>query len=203
MKTFGFSWGIIPFVVLFIACQQQKEIPRKPSDRETAFNTFLKRQRIVDLPLYINTESVSEEGTTSTLESNSDTLFFGSDLYTGSRVFGLYRDTSRFYLFIILQAAEDYIPSIITFDKRGNKISSTSLLVSGCGGGCGYSCSANAKIDSELKFWAGDSVLSFECDSLGKEVPGTREHYVEYITGYVDPKGKIYQTAVIKKDWND
>ncbi len=184
---------LFSILIHFSCANSNKSIVYNPNtiSKTTAFQKLLKRQGFVEIPSY-NLAGLAEDKNLQPLISDeSDSMFFKKDYMPMGKIYGVYKDTSQFFLFITFYAAENYIPAIETFDKNGNRISSEQLLVNGCGAGCGYYCTMTAEISKDLSFIAKDSVLFYECDSLAKETPGTREHYVEYFTGKIDNTGRI------------
>jgi hypothetical protein len=188
---------IMAFAVTLFDCSNSE----KPvlSIKELAFKKFVSRQNIVDLPLHFDLDGISDSQTQPMIVDDLDSLFIPTD-YAAGRIWGIYKDTSQYFTFITLGAASVYIPQIKIFDKQGNKIQETELLVDGCGADCGYFCSAIAKVykddpTSDIKFYARDSVLFYTCDSVGKETPGTKKHYIKYKSGFVDKSGHITVTT--------
>jgi hypothetical protein len=165
------------------------------STKQLAFKKFVSRQRLIDLPLHFDLADISDSLTQPMIVDDLDSLFI-SPAFAARRIWGIYKDTSQLFIFVTLGTASVYIPEIQIFDKHGNRIHYEQLLVDGCGAGCGYSCNAIAKIykdirSSDIKFYARDSVFSYECDSNAKEVPGTREHYIKFKSGSIDKNGHI------------
>ena len=184
---------IIIFCVTLFGCSNSD----KPalSTKELAFKKFVSRRKLLDLPIHFDLDAISDEQTQPMIVDDLDTLFIPTDFAAG-RIWGIYKDTSKYYAFVTLGAAAVYIPQIQIFDKHGNKIQETELLVDGCGADCGYFCNAIAKVykddpNSDIKFYARDSVFSYTCDSLAKETPGTREHYIKFKSGSINKSGHI------------
>lgn len=169
------------------------------TQKELAFEKFISRQKLVDLPLYFDLDRISDSLTQPMIVDESDSLFMPTEFAAG-RIWGVYKDTSQYFMFITLGAAAVYIPQIQIFDKKGNKVQSEELLIDGCGADCGYFCNAIAKIykdtlNADIKFYARDSVLTYTCDSISKETIGTREHYIKYKSGSVDNTGRLTVTT--------
>jgi hypothetical protein len=182
---------ILAFGLTILACTNSDK--KVDTTKELAFKKLVARQRLVDLPLHFDLNRISDTLTQEPIVDDSDTLFISPTL-SGGRIWGIYKDTSNFFLFINLSAAAVYIPSIIVFDKHGNKISEEDLFIDACGADCGYFCNETTdlyKVNSDIMFYVRDSVLSYTCDSVGKETPGTREHYTKFKSGQVDLGGHI------------
>jgi hypothetical protein len=188
------------FLFLFLsglfACKNStSSIPDISSVKEAAFKKFIARQRLIDLPVNFNLAYISDTLTEPMLVDSLDSLFIPTDLAAG-RIWGICKDTSQFFALITLDVAAVYIPGLRIYDKQGNLLQDVQLLVNGCGADCGYYCTAIAKIykdtaSENLKFYAQDSVYSYTCDSLGKETPGTKEHYIKSKSGTIDKQGRV------------
>ena len=165
------------------------------SAKEAAFRKFVARQRFIDLPVHFDLNNAPDSLTQPLVFDKTDTLFIPSNNASG-QIFGIYKDTSKRFLFIALYPADGYIPAIILFDKHGNRLNEEQLLVDGCGADCGYYCNAIADIykersSSDILFYTRDSVFAYDCDSLAKPMPGTTQHYVKFKSGGIDSLGRI------------
>ncbi len=177
--------------LLFGGCKHYGTLPN--TAKEQAFKKFVARQKLVDLPLHFDLSVTDGISIKPFIEDNTDSLFIAPDHAYGG-VYGIYKDTSKGFLFIVLYAADTYIPGVILYDRQGNLLREEELLVDGCGADCGYYCNAIADIykklgSDDIQFYARDSVFTYDCDSLGKPTPGTTEHYVKYKSGHIDGKG--------------
>jgi hypothetical protein len=184
---------IITFCLTIFSCSEPDKTIS--STKEQAFKKFVARQRLVDLPIHFDIDEITDSLTQPAIVDPLDSLFIPTD-FGMNRIYGIYKDTSSFVMLIVFGVADDYIPEINVFDKKGNKIQDESVFVDGCGADCGYSCNAISKIyidkvNSDIKFYARDSVYSYTCDSLGKETPGTLEHYIKFKSGSIDKSGHI------------
>ena len=173
----------------------KKEATQTTSSKEIAFKKLIARQKLIDLPLYFDVDNISDSLTQPNIVDDSDTLLFQPNDLSG-RLIGLYKDTTNYFLFVGLVPAAVYFPAIYIFDKQGNEISFEQLIVWGCGADCGYFCNEKSRLykdasSNNLMFLVRDSVNMYECDSLGKETPGTREHYVKTKLGIIDVTGHI------------
>jgi hypothetical protein len=99
---------------------------------------------------------------------------------------------------VTLGVADCYLPVLTTYKLTGEKIDSKTISIGYCGSDCGYTCSEFMRIDSEYNIYVSDSVKSYECDSLGYEIPGTKEEYVIYKRGKLLTTGKIELSEEIK-----
>lgn len=176
-----------------MSCNNPKESP--PDPQQLAFRKFVARQNFVDLPLHFDFNNMSDSLTQPMIVEDSDTLFIPTDLASG-RIWGIYKDTSKYFMFINLGAASVYIPEIMIYDKLGNRVAYEQLLLECGGADCGYYCSERSQIfkdrrSGNVNFSVRDTILYYTCDSVGKEVPGSKMHYTKLITGVVDSTGLI------------
>jgi hypothetical protein len=163
--------------------------------KDIALKKFIARQRLVNLPIHFDLDHLPDSLTQPMIVDASDSLFISPDLASG-RIYGLYKDTSNFFLFINFGAASVYIPEILVLDKKGNQIHNEQLLICAGGADCGYYYSSISNIyrnttRPEIKFNVRDSMYLYTCDSLGKETPGTLEHYVQFLNGTIDISGNV------------
>lgn len=162
----------------------------KLSPKQIAFNKLIARQKLVDLPIHFNLNSISDSSTQALIENDSDTLIIDPNSVSG-RIMGLYKDTTNYFLFINLYAAAQYIPTITIFDKQGNKISDESLTVEGCNFDYSCFCSSIANIFKEngsLQFYAHDSVAVFANDSLTNQIS---KRFIKFKKGIINTNGTI------------
>lgn len=126
---------IILFSLTIFGCSNSGNI--NVSTKDLAFKKFISRQKLIDLPVHFDIDNISDSLTEPMIVNESDTLFISPDLASG-RIYGLYKDTSKYFLFLNLGAASIYIPEIMTFDKHGNQIQYEQMLIDGYGSDCGY-----------------------------------------------------------------
>jgi hypothetical protein len=198
---------IIIFCLTLFACD---EASPTLSTKELAFKKFVSKQRLIDLPLYFDLENFSDEISLGYIIESSDTLyipddslfipadtlFIPTDVVPG-RVWGIYKDTSEFFLVVTLGAWGYPLPELILFDKHGNKIGKERLMNGDCNiVDYGRTCNWTAKVykdinSSNIKFYAQDSVLHLHYDSLKKEIAESRQHYIKFKSGSIDNSGHI------------
>jgi hypothetical protein len=109
----------------------------------------------------------------------------------------------KYFAIVTLAAADCYIPVLSTYDEEGNKIDEQDIHIGGCGGDCGFTCEEYMVINADYTIYTSDTISQYECDSLGNETPGTREHFVVYKTGRLLSNGKIELSGEMKKYLKD
>jgi hypothetical protein len=101
---------------------------------------------------------------------------------------------------ITLGVADCFQPVLTTYKPNGDIIDSKTIAIGYCGIDCGYSCEEFMSIDKNYEIYVSDTISSYECDSIGNEIPGTYEYYVIYKEGKLLTEGKIQLTDEIKKN---
>jgi len=100
---------------------------------------------------------------------------------------------------ITLGVADCYLPVLTTYRLNGQIIDRKTIAIGYCGSDCGYSCEEFMSISKNFKIYTSDTISSYDCDSLGLEIPETYEYYVIYKEGKLLKDGKIQLTDEIKK----
>lgn len=113
--------------------------------------------------------------------------------------FGQISTNGNYSAIITFGLADCLIPQLITFDKNGKQIDKKSIAIGYCGSDCGYSCSEFMMIDKDFILYTSDTIQSYDCDSLGNELPETAEHYVIYKRGKLMTSGQIELTEELRK----
>ncbi|GAC1309002.1 MAG: hypothetical protein NVSMB24_23700 [Mucilaginibacter sp.] len=164
---------------------------------DPAFLNFLKKFKILSLPLTIRT--LETGGGTSQKLNVKDNVFIKSEYPDEIYAYGILPDTANIYKVIWLQPAEMEVPVLTTFTKNGKKINEEYLGVGGCGSDCGFSCSEFITINRDFTIFSGDSVESTDCDTSGNLKPNTTKKYIRYKTGKVLKSGKIKMSEILEK----
>ncbi|MDI9871744.1 hypothetical protein [Flectobacillus roseus] len=108
--------------------------------------------------------------------------------------------TNGNYLATITMTAGDcYVPVLTTYKLTGEKIDQKTISVGGCGSGPGFNCEEFMIIRKDFSIYTSDSISTFEYDSLGNEIEGTRKYYVNYIKGKMLKNGKIEMSNPVNK----
>lgn len=147
----------------------------------------------IDLPFHYKTQ-ISKAVTEFEAEYGIDTLVFGDDAPCG--IIGVTPDTSTFFGFFYLIAADDAAPAIITYDKKGQLIEKKALTRS-CWQGCESDCRSLIDIDEnyEIIFRYEEYEFDFKKDySYCAEQPNNAVGYIEY--SHISPAGKVIKDKV-------
>lgn len=137
----------------------------------------------------------SEAITTFDAKHGLDTLIFAQDVPCA--IIGVIPDTSNYYGFFYLIAADAPIPTLITYDKKGNLINKSMLAVS-CWQGCESDCRSVIKIDKQLKIEFRYEEFEFDFDhdkNWCGASPITASGFVKQ--SYVDPSGTVIETKSV------
>jgi hypothetical protein len=161
----------------------------------SAFRQLIRKFKPLKLPIQIREGEIIEMNLYDS--KSSDTLFIPPCTF-----YGILPDTNNYYALIILLPADIMVPDIIIFDKKGEKISEKTLIVSGCGGGGpGLDCTPQTTIiKKDLTIYCVDTIKSVEIDRNGKPIDSTRKYYYVFKNGKINNDGKITMTGELTKD---
>ena len=153
-----------------------------------SFRSFINKFKPVKLPLTISIYSITVKDLIQVDDKSSDTLFIKGN----ESIYEILNDTTDFYYLITCQPADAYVPILNIYNKKGEKLSSESLVVRGCGGGPGIEyCSSTAIIKNDLTIYCADTTKSFEYDSIMRPIPNSRQVICLYKDGKINPDGTI------------
>jgi hypothetical protein len=154
------------------------------------FKEFLLTLDKVELPVIIKGcddanagKRISEKGK----ETTTDNSYF-KDYH---HFFGQISTNGNYSAIITFGLADCLIPELITFDINGTQIDRKSIAIGYCGSDCGYSCREFMMIDNNFILYTSDTIKSYDCDSIGNEIPDTEKNYVIYKKGKLLTSGKI------------
>ena len=129
---------------------------------------------------------------------NPDSL--QSDNVDGSVSYCTFKTNGNYYAVIRLGLADCALPSLITYEKNGKIIDDKPLGIGWCGSGPGFKCEEFTIIKNDYSIYSSDTICSFDIDSLGREIIGTREHYIIFKKGRLLSSGKIELTDTIRQN---
>ncbi|MBD3635994.1 MAG: hypothetical protein HUJ25_01530 [Crocinitomicaceae bacterium] len=199
--------SIFLIVLTFIACQGSEQVdsdnntgPKESSDFLTN-NTPVDFERLkhirylyskypeIELPFHYKTQ-----GSTAVTEfmaeyGTKDTLIFGDAVPCS--IIGIRPDTSQFFGFFYLVAADDAAPSVVTYDKNGNLIENK-ILTRSCWQGCESDCRSIIDIDTDYNIVFRYEYFEFDFnpdDNDCQEMPFEANGYIEY--SHLSSDGKI------------
>jgi hypothetical protein len=191
--------------IALFACQQKtektaaqnSETPHTPSIPQPVVivREYYNKAEKLKLPLVWRNSANDEPTNKNTniyLEEN-DTALFGKEAYI-MRLLGAYPDTSKFFAFLLAYPADDIMPVLVTFNKKGKRIS-YKMFGYGCGGAdCGYYCmGATFIIENTEHFYAHHEGYYIDCDYENDGALDTTTLYYKQVRtdGYITTSGKI------------
>ena len=129
------------FLFYFMSCGIDKTSDK--NKMPDSFRSFINKFKPVKLPLTISIYSITVKDLIQVDDKSSDTLYIKGN----ESIYEILNDTTDFYYLITCQPADAYVPILNIYNKKGEKLSSESLVVRGCGGGPGIEyCSSTAII---------------------------------------------------------
>lgn len=169
---------------------------QKPEFHEVSgeFAAYLKNFRKTDLPVAIkgcvlNYNGLAYFDGTKYIQFNEDYSYAYSQIPTN----GNYVAT------ITLGLADCLLPVLTTYKPDGRIIDRKTIAIGYCGSDCGYSCEEFMSISKDFNIYTSDTISTYDCDSLGYEIPGTYKYYVIYKEGKLQANGKIQLSEEMKK----
>lgn len=105
----------------------------------------------------------------------------------------------KYIALMTLSIADCYLPVLTTYKLNGEIIDKKTIAVGHCSGDCGFQCAEFMTLSSNYALIVSDTISSYECDSYGKEILETLEHYVIYREGELLSNGKIQLSEEIRK----
>jgi hypothetical protein len=182
--------AVLLFFIGFFSCSLYN---KGKDDVPDSFRQLLKKFQLLKLPLRIREGEIDTKGLTYTVDKNSKSDSLYIDIFC--IYYGMLPDTSNYYALVVLTPADNIVPSLIIFDKKGEKISEEALTVRGCGGGPGIDCHLPTTIiNNDLTIFCADTIKSVLIDNNGKPIDSTLKYYCEYKTGKINSTGKITLT---------
>jgi hypothetical protein len=190
MKTHTFKIFIVS-TILISSCNN---FTNNHSDKSTEIPAFLQIYKWTILP-------VSMKGCFGDSYYlpliNQDSLISSSE--DGSLEYCTFKTNGDYYAVIRLGLADCALPYLITYDKNGKVIDNKSLGIGSCGSGPGFACEEFTIIKNDFTIYSSDTISTFEIDSLGDEIKGTREYYIIYKKGRLLKSGKIELSDELKQ----
>jgi len=184
---------VLTLCVGFFSCSS--DCSKSKDDVYVQFRQFLKKFKPLQLPLTLKIGSIETKNLPNIDYKSLDTLFIDASY---SVCYGMLPDTSSYFGLIVLMAADDILPFLLTYDKTG-KLMSKEDLVRGCGSGPGIEyCSSIGIIKKDLTIYCTDTSKTFEYDNKGKAV--NKRYYCISKEGKINKDGKITMTKEQTKD---
>ncbi len=124
-----------------------------------------------------------------------DTLFLDA---LHSRIIGLLPDTAGFIGILYFTPGDDLAPSLITFDKLGNKIDDKIICPFSCNGSpCEqYLCNAWFSINKQLEITNYHELKLNRCEGGQSDISEIRDQ-----SGYINKRGEIILNPINTSEW--
>jgi len=183
-RFFLFLW-----VVAILGCGSNSTVDKpgvNDHEANTQFDSFKNEFPIVELPVRI--KGCQTEYLSSTKEISEDK--YPHYINSKEGIFGTFKTNGNYIALLTLGEADCFSPILTTYDNEGNKIDEE-ILMFGDGSDLGFISEEFMVIRPDFSIFYSDTVISFQPDSLGNQVPGTYMHYVKYKTGKLLPTGRI------------
>jgi hypothetical protein len=146
--------------LLLIGCSARKKSNIPLNQSEYFRKVFLKKMRVLQLPVSIPEGKVVNDSDLALLDTNSqDTLFNRDPCY------GVLGDTSKFFTVIYYTPAASFFPNIITYDKNGKILDGQNMNFDCWDGGPDNKCSGQFEISKTLDIDFEHTTICYECDS--------------------------------------
>lgn len=198
---------ILLATLLFSACNSKPGAEDKKADSapvaattqlDPNFKAFMRKFKVMQLPLRIRPMEFGDLSHLPLLYGK-DTSYItapGTDTATYRLyAYGLLADTASSYKLIWLAPADDYYPVLVTYTKKGERISEDGLTAEGCGSDCCWECNQTITISKDLSINSVDSIKTCECDDNGPK-PETTRKYMTVKTAKIGADGKFKFTEL-------
>lgn len=162
MTTRLIIFGLLFFV---LSCSTKSPVDKKSADnfRSDKLRTLLKKIPLLPSDTYTVTFELENKKLYEVDGGTSDSLFF----YPMTSIYGLLPDTNDFYSFLSYAPVENGALTLTNIDKTGNVIDEKQLSTELYGCGCGYQWFGQVFIQTNRDFLMRDSLITFNCDSIG------------------------------------
>ena len=187
--------------LLLAACHSQpaaenKQAAEAPVDPH--FRAFIGKFRVLQLPLTIRPMELGNVNILPLLYGRDTNYINAPSTDTATYrlyAYGLLADTANSYKAIWLSPADDYFPVLVTYTKKGEKISEDGLTAEACGSDCCWECNQTITINNDLFIHSVDSIKTCECDDNGPK-PETTRKYMMVKTAKIGADGKFKFTEL-------
>lgn len=179
-------------LLLLISCANY--MPNQQTQSRNQFRKFIKRQKIIKLPVRIE---LYKDYNDLTEPLDTDTAIFHDPVRMGC--LGVLEDTSRFYYVISMYPGDDLYPILNVFDKNGDLVESAGLLIGKYGTDCGVYVYGFTEIRKDLSIFTQDSLVEYPCDSVGNENRKSKTIYLNSKEIKVLRNGRVKQGPEIER----
>jgi hypothetical protein len=192
-------------VLICLACSNSdNKIKRNDQNAKIEhIRDVIKKSGFIELPLIFDANIDNSLKTKYDVDfKRDDSLIFESDIW---RIVGFLPDTTDYFAFLFHTVGDMLYPTIMTIDKKGNKIDRQIICAAGCVGHTEVevsSCYDSVWISSDLKLKSISKVTgTVETeDSIPKTINICN---IRKVNGFVDKSGKIMLTESDLIDCNN
>lgn len=191
-------------IICLVSCDSQRLTYKSPQELKIEqIQKVIKKSGFIKLPL------IFDANIDNSLKFNydvdfkgNDSLIFDEDIY---RIVGFLPDTTNYYAFLFHSVGDMLYPTIMTLDKKGNKIDRQIICAGGCAGQTVVEvsdCYDSVWISNDLKLNSISKVIGnvITDDSIPKNLKICNMIKVQ---GYIDKNGKIKLKQSDLIDCND
>jgi hypothetical protein len=161
--------------------------------------------KIIDFESYINAipfiefpYNTSCGSCCSSIKLNIDSSFISKYNLDGLEVIGKLVDNDKYVAILYAGAADYFVPGLVIFSKRGEKISEKNFFGNSCGQILDYYGNSTLEIDEQLQITEIDSSLKFKMDTINFKVIDTLSEEIKILIYKIDKDGKIITTPANK-----
>jgi len=183
---------IILFFIGLISCNSSKQTVKEPQEiKLEQIRNVIQKTGFVILPLIFdaNIDGTLKSDYKVDFKSN-DSLIFESDIWS---IVGFLPDTTDYFAFLFYTVGDMLYPTIMTIDKKGNKIDRQIICAAGCAGHTVLevsSCYDSVWISKDLKIKSISKVIGTVITE--DSIPQTLNICnMRQLTGFIDKNGKI------------
>ena len=195
---------IILISICLQSCNSSKHTQEQSLDvRVEQIQMVINKSGFVKLPLVFDANNDNSLKSTYNVDFKSnDSLIFDSDIYN---IVGFLPDTTLYYAFLFHTVGDMLYPTIMTLDKKGNKIDRQIISAMGCAGHAAIdvtSCYDSIWIYSDLKIKSFSKVTGTV--DIENSIPQTLGICnMRIVEGLIDKNGKIKTKSSDLIDCND
>jgi len=162
------------------------------SQRLHYLREVFKKYPEIKLPFRYRTQT--SETVTGIYTTDKDTLIFGED--NPVSIIGTIKDTSSYFGIFYLLPADDALPTLVTYDKKGKLIQRT-VLAESCYGGCESDCYSIVTVDEKLLIGFDYAEFLYDCEGES-HVPYQSSGY-RALSG-ITREGRVRLIGTVAKD---
>jgi hypothetical protein len=195
---------IILISICFQSCNTSKQKKEQSLDvRVEQLQMVIQKSGFIKLPLVFDANIDNSLKSTYNVDFKcNDSLIFDSDIYS---IVGFLPDTTMYYAFLFHTVGDMLYPTIMTLDKKGNKIDRQIINAMGCAGHAAIdvkNCYDSVWIYSDLKIKSISKVIGTV--DIEDSIPQTLDICnMNIFEGLIEVNGKIKIKSSYLIDCND